>query len=175
MEAMRRPSIAEENGMLGSERPCEACTEWWKIVDLGWSLNVCKSDLDMSHVAFYRSWRAPNKPLPTDENDRGQPGTTVNEITRFNDILAASDLVDIIDKMRSAGDPSPTPLTWRGDPRGKYGGKGMRIDYTLLSTSLVSRVISIDVVGHGAMRHGFLGSDHSPVILRMRRSGTGDS
>lgn len=44
----------------------------------------------------------------------------------------------------------------------------MRIDYFLLSKSLSSLVAEVKVFGSGADRQGFLGSDHSPVLLRLK-------
>lgn len=44
----------------------------------------------------------------------------------------------------------------------------MRIDYFLLSKALEQRVSAIKVFGKGADREGFLGSDHSPVMLALR-------
>lgn len=43
----------------------------------------------------------------------------------------------------------------------------MRIDYFLLSKALKGRVKEVKVFGEGADRKGFLGSDHSPVMLSL--------
>ncbi|CAN0530153.1 unnamed protein product, partial [Laminaria digitata] len=43
----------------------------------------------------------------------------------------------------------------------------MRIDYFLLSKALAGLVSEVHVFGKGADREGFLGSDHSPVMLTM--------
>ena len=43
----------------------------------------------------------------------------------------------------------------------------MRIDFTLISGPLVSRVERADILGVGADRVGFLGSDHSPILLEI--------
>lgn len=44
----------------------------------------------------------------------------------------------------------------------------MRIDYFLVSKPLAPLVAEVNVFGSGADRRGFLGSDHSPVLLRFR-------
>ncbi len=68
-------------------------------------------------------------------------------------------------------------FTWRGTAgidvkeAGLFYGKGMRIDYAMVSKSLVERegfVIGLEICGHGKDRSGFLGSDHSPIILRLK-------
>ena len=74
----------------------------------------------------------------------------------------------------------PTPdwtrdATWRGTPGappnppeyGRYYGKGMRIDYVLIQRPLRARLVRTAVLGHGAQRHGFLGSDHCPLLLEL--------
>ena len=74
----------------------------------------------------------------------------------------------------------PTPdwkrdATWRGTPGappnppeyGRYFGKGMRIDYVLIHRQLRARLVRTQVFGHGAERHGFLGSDHCPLLLEL--------
>ena len=40
-----------------------------------------------------------------------------------------------------------------------------RLDYFLASPSVAVRADSCDILGHGSTRVGFVGSDHSPVIL----------
>ena len=65
--------------------------------------------------------------------------------------------------------------TWRGTPGappnppeyGRYYGKGMRIDYVLIQRPLRARLVRTAVLGHGAQRHGFLGSDHCPLLLKL--------
>lgn len=46
--------------------------------------------------------------------------------------------------------------------------QGMRIDYFLLSKVLAPRLAVVKVFGSGADRDGFLGSDHSPLMLTLR-------
>lgn len=45
--------------------------------------------------------------------------------------------------------------------------QGMRIDYFLVSKSLAPRIKEVKVFGKGADREGFLGSDHSPLMLTL--------
>ena len=73
--------------------------------------------------------------------------------------------------------PGREAWTWRGaaglsvPSAGRYYGRGMRIDYTLVSASLVPRVVRAEILGSGFDRHGFLGSDHCPVLLELREEG----
>lgn len=51
-------------------------------------------------------------------------------------------------------------------------GKGMRIDYSLVSSSLLEgdsamRIRRAEVLGRGIEREGFLGSDHCPILLEL--------
>ncbi|CAN0380654.1 unnamed protein product, partial [Discosporangium mesarthrocarpum] len=46
--------------------------------------------------------------------------------------------------------------------------QGMRIDYALVSKTLIPRVKAVTIVGSGADRRGFMGSDHSPLILELQ-------
>lgn len=106
-------------------------------------------------------------------NDRGQPGFTINEQNRFKNLLEIGNLVDVYRLIH------PTPnwsidATWRGAPgvdipnTGRYYGKGMRIDYILVSQELLvaHRVMKANLYGKGGvMRDGFLGSDHCPLLL----------
>lgn len=53
---------------------------------------------------------------------------------------------------------------------------GMRIDYTIISSSLLApphnfQIKRAEVLGHGAERTGFFGSDHCPVLLELERVG----
>jgi hypothetical protein len=65
--------------------------------------------------------------------------------------------------------------SWRGD------GTGMRLDYTLVSSSLASRVMEATILGsatadgEGSTRMFFgsdasFGSDHCPVLLKLREA-----
>ena len=50
---------------------------------------------------------------------------------------------------------------------GRYYGKGMRIDYVLVHEALAHRVRRAVVLGSGAERSGFLGSDHCPLLVEL--------
>jgi exonuclease III len=106
-------------------------------------------------------------------NDRGQPGFTINEQKRFNNLLSVGNLVDAYRMIH----PIPNwsiDVTWRGTPgvdipkASRYYGKGMRIDYILVSQELLAsyHVMNATLYGKGGvMRDGFLGSDHCPLLL----------
>jgi exonuclease III len=67
-------------------------------------------------------------------------------------------------------------FTWRGSAganvpeSGRYYRKGMRIDYALVSRSILPMVQSVRIHGRGKDLEGFLGSDHCPVILTLTSS-----
>src|SRR5690606_23097252 len=70
-------------------------------------------------------------------------------------------------------EPSDRDYTWRGTaptnmPTARYYGKGMRIDYVIVSSQLKDRVEAVEICGYGRDREGFMGSDHCPVLLRLR-------
>ena len=46
----------------------------------------------------------------------------------------------------------------------------MRIDHCILSRKLMKRIEDFKITGHGEMRNGFLGSDHSPIVVNIRDS-----
>jgi hypothetical protein len=46
----------------------------------------------------------------------------------------------------------------------------MRIDLFMIQTPLTELVDEVQVCGRGANMEGFLGSDHSPLVLRLRDS-----
>ena len=49
---------------------------------------------------------------------------------------------------------------------GRYEGMAQRLDYFLLPEGFAEeRLKSCEILGHSIDRQGFLGSDHSPVIL----------
>ncbi|KAF4737213.1 hypothetical protein FOZ63_001688, partial [Perkinsus olseni] len=62
--------------------------------------------------------------------------------------------------------------TWRGAPGkppnppefGRFYGKGMRIDYVLVPESMTKDVKSVENLGIGKERKGFMGSDHAPLL-----------
>jgi hypothetical protein len=65
-------------------------------------------------------------------------------------------------------------VTWRGAAgkdvaeSGRYYNKGMRIDLFMVHQSMIDRIEAVEVCGHGPNMEGFLGSDHSPILLRFR-------
>ena len=107
-----------------------------------------------------------------DPGDRGQPGFTPNEQTRFADIAAAGGLIDAF-RMLHPSAAWEESVTWRGaagkdvPESGRYYNKGMRIDLFMIQGGLKDRVVTTEVCGRGANMEGFLGSDHCPVILRL--------
>lgn len=48
--------------------------------------------------------------------------------------------------------------------------QGMRIDYFLVTKGLADQVSEVKVFGRGKDRQGFMGSDHCPVLLRLKES-----
>ena len=65
-------------------------------------------------------------------------------------------------------------MTWRGTPgaggvpeAGRYYNKGMRIDYVCVESPLAAAVRRAEVLGSGAEREGFLGSDHCPLLVEL--------
>jgi exonuclease III len=131
-------------------------------------LNVCHMNNDMSASAdflfeeglFQRS----SEKIPKAEKDQGFCGTTVNERTRFEEMLRASHMYDpgavILNEPNEA-------LTSRGI--GRYYGEGLRLDYMLISETLAESgcIKKYRITGHGHKRIGFFGSDHCPVILEL--------
>ena len=123
-------------------------------------------------------FREKNGQAAEHRDDRGQPGFTINEQRRFKELMEAGSLVDgyrvrfpVADWNRDA--------TWRGaagvdNPKaGRYYGKGMRIDYILVSSTLRCRVGRVSCNGGqpgNSLRRGFLGSDHSPLLLELKEA-----
>lgn len=68
----------------------------------------------------------------------------------------------------------PMTCTPRPAPAPPPRAQGMRIDYFLLSTVLASQIAGVEVFGRGKDREGFLGSDHSPVMLTLGEVGQRD-
>ncbi|GAQ85959.1 putative endonuclease/exonuclease/phosphatase family domain containing protein [Klebsormidium nitens] len=128
--------------------------------------NVSHTDLDVSHPEFFR-WQKEKGYTPPRDVDVGQPGFTQAEKDRFSEILEKGRLVDSYRHLHPKKDYE-TGFTWSGHPVGKYRGKRMRIDYFLLSESLVDRLESSEIHGTGIEREGFMGSDHCPITLRLR-------
>ncbi|CAB9515135.1 Endonuclease/Exonuclease/phosphatase family [Seminavis robusta] len=127
-------------------------------------------------------------------DDKGIPSFTTNERKRFIDILETADLDDVWRTLHPNGieadseEPKKRTFktewdkpnwTWRGHLSNngntfssKYEGKGQRLDYFLLSPSTLTSqvVLECDILGYGVDRQGhFCGSDHSSIILRLKR------
>ena len=132
----------------------------------------------MSDPAFFLAQRAEASkgvlpPLPADPDERGQPGFTLVERRRFNEILVAGGLADAFRHLH----PTKKAWTYMGHPGsnvpGKYRGRGMRIDHFVVSRALLPRVISVEIpsselsLQQQTQRVGFLGSDHAPILLRL--------
>jgi len=137
--------------------------------------NVAPRDEDLSHAKFFRKQvggRNAKKSFDRKElkpEDIGQPGCTDAERVRFGSILSAGDLVDGYRELVGAEDNSG--FTWRGVSTGKYGARAMRIDHCIVSRQLISRLRSVENLGHGTERVGFMGSDHCPVLIKLAAEG----
>eukprot|EP00411_Alexandrium_monilatum_P033870 CAMPEP_0175341468 /NCGR_PEP_ID=MMETSP0095-20121207/6354_1 /TAXON_ID=311494 /ORGANISM="Alexandrium monilatum, Strain CCMP3105" /LENGTH=403 /DNA_ID=CAMNT_0016638879 /DNA_START=17 /DNA_END=1225 /DNA_ORIENTATION=+ len=150
-------------------------------------LNVAHRPEDSTdEEAFRGEWDRDGKRFATKEayleaipeDDRGIPGFSNNERSRFDRLLAAGSLVDAWRHLHPANGPKPdagdAAFTWRGTPavqsrfRARYEGMGQRLDYFLVSEALVSQVVRCEILGRGVTRLGFLGSDHCPVLLELK-------
>jgi len=115
------------------------------VVWLG-DLNVAHRRPDVTDPDWFSEQM--RDPAPRDYNDGGQPGYTFNEQDRFTGILQESGLVDAFRHANPADEPcndrGSANWTWRGTGAAtdRYHNKGMRIDYTLVSSSLLPRVQS---------------------------------
>ncbi|CBJ25517.1 conserved unknown protein [Ectocarpus siliculosus] len=146
-----------------------------KLIITG-DLNVAHEDADLTHASFFKGMFPAANP-----EDSGQPGCTPAEKRRHSRLLASGGgLVDAYRRLNpvpAAGAGGARTemegMTWRGTAgnqvaaMGRYYGKGMRIDYFLLSTALAPRIKEVKVFGSGADRDGFLGSDHCPLMLTL--------
>jgi exonuclease III len=121
----------------------------------------------------------------------GMPSFTPAERRRFGELMTKSDFSDVWRSLHPNGvvtdddDDSKTyasewdkpNYTWRGHLGknggfgAKYQGKGQRLDYFLLSPSiLVSSVEACDILGYGEQREGlFCGSDHCASLLKLKK------
>lgn len=125
----------------------------------------------MSDVAFFKQ--------------RQQPGCTDDEQRRFAELLRRGELVDSYRQLHAPDAdaasalslplPPPPPSrvqdlrshTWRGNDRGMYARKTMRIDHFILSRRLLPRLLSCKNADPN-LWSSFLGSDHLPVVLCLR-------
>lgn len=132
---------------------------------------MAPEDVDLSHATYYRkqtggrSGNRENDLLPVAEENVGQPGCTDAERKRFAKILADGDMVDAYRQLIGPRDSSG--LSWRGNTTGKHSGRGMRIDHCIVSRTMMDRIVAVKIAGHGVDRVGFLGSDHSPLLITM--------
>jgi exonuclease III len=138
-------------------------------------LNVAPLDADLSHADHYKKQVASYKARRPDAAHIGQPGCTPAERAQFARILAAGNAIDLYrmlhppDSAVCTTDASQPLFSWRGGD-GKHYGRGMRIDHFVGSQSFAERVEDARILGTGAERNGFLGSDHCPVILKIKAS-----
>ncbi len=109
-------------------------------------------------------------PLPQDPLYRGQPGYTLIEQRRFGRILEEGRLIDAFRHMNPT--PCENDFTWRGHgpEHARYYGRGMRIDYTIVSRDLLEmvRIVRAVVLGRGIDMKNFYGSDHCPILLELK-------
>lgn len=166
------------------------------LVWLG-DLNVSRLQFDVSNQDFFARQQKNNPPA----DHKGQPGYTPIERRRFAEVMARGGLVDAYRALHP--EQGENDWTWRGAnvPSGMYYGKGpwgasiawaqpqwliypfcnhtqthagMRIDYTLVSQSLLApphslRIKRAEVLGRGKECVGFFGSDHCPILLELER------
>ncbi len=141
--------------------------------------NVAPEDSDLSHPADYRRQigeelriKAKESGIPVEKCNIGQPGCTDAERNRFNNILEAGDLVDAYRKLNGKSCDIEYAFSWRGATIGKHGGRGMRLDHCIASAKLMPRIRTVKITGHGAQRVGFMGSDHSPLLIQLSEGET---
>ncbi len=63
--------------------------------------------------------------------------------------------------------PKTEDFTWRGTMTGTHGGRGLRIDHCIVSKKLAERVSEVNIIGCGTKRNGFMGCDHSPLLIKL--------
>ena len=155
-------------------------------------LNCAETDADLSHPQFFRQMVMDREAAPLERLNVGQPGCTRGERQRFSLMRSEGHLQDAFRLHESAaaatsaaggGRTGGCEFTWRGTAgrdvaeSGRYYGKGMRIDHLLVSQLLLQpmetrprwRVVRADIVGSGADRRNFFGSDHCPMVLALER------
>ena len=90
------------------------------------------------------------------DNKQKQPGATKIEINFLNHFIETLDLVDIYRKLH----PTEIKYTyWSNFNKSRDRNLGWRLDYFLISKSLVDKVVDTDILTN------FKGSDHCPIIL----------
>lgn len=90
---------------------------------------------------------------------RGLPGFTDTERDSFNDLLETASLVDAY--RLKFPDVSDKYTFWDYRSSARKVNRGWRIDYTLISDSLVDTVKHVDILDH------VQGSDHCPVLITL--------
>ena len=142
--------------------------------------NVAPEDIDLSHPQYYRKQVKDKTALSGSaaavigsKKNIGQPGCTDSERERFQDILQAGDLYDAYRKLNGTDCDQEYAFSWRGNNPGKHSGRGMRIDHCIASQSLEARVKPVKIHGHETERNGFMGSDHSPIVIELREQESG--
>ena len=163
--AKRRAWDSECDALLRAHRAAAAKPLVW----LG-DLNVAAGWHDVGPDPDW--FRNANGQTALHADDKGQPGFTANEQTRFAALLDVGGLTDVYRHLHPTANWQ-IDATWRGTPgvnnpaEGRYYNKGMRIDYVLTSASLVPRIRRAVVHGKGPERRGFLGSDHCPLLVEL--------
>ncbi|KAJ1280721.1 hypothetical protein BS78_04G254300 [Paspalum vaginatum] len=136
-------------------------------------LNISHEEIDVSHPDFFSSAKL-NGYTPPNKEDCGQPGFTLAERRRFDNILSQGKLLDAYRNLHKEKDMDGG-FSWSGHPIGKYRGKRMRIDYFIVSEQLKDRIISCEMHGRGIELDGFYGSDHCPVSLELSKAVAGEA
>lgn len=142
-------------------------------------LNVAAERIDVTHPDWFAQQCYQGEPADM----RGQPGFTEGERRRFKELLVTGRLVDAYRRLHPSDDVPPAAgpyFTWRGHPPvhqtvAKYHGKGMRIDYALVAEEMLARLEACDILGQGADRNGFLGSDHCPLRCTLQKESSAGS
>eukprot|EP00397_Hematodinium_sp_SG-2012_P037728 GEMP01040927.1.p1 GENE.GEMP01040927.1~~GEMP01040927.1.p1 ORF type:complete len:449 (+),score=97.46 GEMP01040927.1:63-1409(+) len=163
---------------LWDEALLEFCKTEEALIWVG-DLNVAHKDCDVSHPSWFaEQFSELHIPLES----RGQPGFTPVERQRFSKILEQGNMTDAYRRLHPRDAPPPVEsneYSWRGAAPinfafSKYYGKGMRIDHALVKESFMSQVESVELLGKGKDRDGFLGSDHSPLHIKLKSTSSRD-
>jgi hypothetical protein len=105
----------------------------------------------------------------------------------FSELLAKGQLIDayrrfhpVEEKEDDEGAPAVHPepfgpfFSWRGLPsttsaKGRFEGKGMRIDHVLASDKIMKAVEEVKLVGSGksCRDDSFMASDHCPIVCKL--------
>jgi AP endonuclease-1 len=137
----------------------ERCRNKSKVVVWIGDLNTTHTFMDVTQPDRDFFFKQGSK--TADPGDRGQPGYTPNEQLAFDRLLQTGQLVDAFRHMHpQVSQLSDDPhWSWRGAgavhvAHAKYFGKGMRIDYSLVSKELQHSIMSADILGSGKERTG---------------------